>query len=237
MPRGIVISDLHLFSVRSAGEQRLASIRADLGAADVIVLNGDTFDFRWSHFRDEEKSVEAALDWLRRFAAAYPQATIHFICGNHDCLDVFTKGLGDLAAACPSLNWHETHLQLGSHLFVHGDCAHRRMDAAGLGRFREVFKREKPRAAWLAQSYRVVDRLGITWAAHRAHFRPRGTLQRLTWHLDRAMPGWKEVTAHCYFGHTHLAFRDRLHEGVAFHNTGCAIAGARFAPVTFEIDD
>src|SRR5688572_14707406 len=160
MPRGIVISDLHLFSVRSAGEQRLVSIREDLAAADVIVLNGDTFDFRWSHFRDEEKSVEAALDWLRRFAAAYPQATIHFICGNHDCLDVFTKGLGDLAAACPSLGRHETHLQLGAHLFVHGDCARRRMDAAGLVRYRVVWKLDESRAAWLAQGYRVADRLG-----------------------------------------------------------------------------
>ena len=235
MPRGIVISDLHLLSARSAGERQLASIHDDLAAADVIVLNGDTFDFRWSRFRDEEETLEAALDWLRHFTAAYPQAKIHFVCGNHDCVDAFILRLDDLAASCPSLSWHETHLQLGAHLFVHGDCAHRRMDAAGLGRYREVFRREKPRPAWLTQGYRVVDRLGITWAAHRSHFGPRRTLKRLTWHLDRAMPGWKEVTAHCYFGHTHLAFRDRLHEGVAFHNTGCAIAGARFAPVTFEV--
>jgi hypothetical protein len=195
MPRGIVISDLHLLSARSVGEQQLASIRNDLAEADVIVLNGDTFDFRWSRFRDEEETVEAAIDWLRQFTAAYPQAKVHFICGNHDCVDAFTRRLDDLATSCPSLNWHETHLQLGTRLFVHGDCAHRRMDAAGLGRYREVFRREKPRPAWLTQGYRVVDRLGITWAAHRSHFGPRRTLERLTWHLDRAMPGWKEVTA------------------------------------------
>ncbi|MCW1925436.1 metallophosphoesterase [Luteolibacter arcticus] len=235
MPRGIVISDLHLFSVRSAGEQRLASIRDDLAAADVIVLNGDTFDFRWSHFRDEEKFVEAALDWLRRFAATYPQATIHFICGNHDCLDALTVCLDDLAQRCPSLSWHETHLLLGTHLFVHGDCAHRRMDAVGLGRYREVFKREKPRAAWLAQGYRVVDRIGITWLAHRSHFGVQGTLERLTWHLDRAIPEWRATTRDCYFGHTHLPFRGRSLDGVRFHNTGCGIAGSRFAPVMFEI--
>ena len=199
------------------------------------MLNGDTFDFRWTRFRNEEESVNAALDWLRRFTGTYPQATIHFICGNHDCLDAFTQHLDDLTVACPCLSWHETHLQLGTHLFVHGDCAHRRMDAAGLHRYREVFKREKPRPAWLTQGYRVIDRLGITSVAHRVHFRPRGTLERLTWHLDRAVPGWKEVTAHCYFGHTHLAFRDRLHEGTAFHNTGCAIAGARFEPVLFDV--
>ncbi|MEK7950698.1 metallophosphoesterase [Luteolibacter soli] len=235
MGLGIVISDLHLLSVRSVGEQRLASIRDDLAAADVIVFNGDTFDFRWSHFGNEERSVEVALDWLRLFAAAHPRAAVHFICGNHDCLDAFTRRLGDLVEACPSLRWHETHLQLGSHLFVHGDCAHQRMDAAGLGRYREVWRNDRPRAAWLGQGYRVADRLGITWMAHRAHFRPRTTLERLTWHLDRAVPGWKEVTEHCYFGHTHLPFRDRLHGGVAFHNTGCAIAGARFAPARFTI--
>lgn len=192
-------------------------------------MNGDTFDFRWSRFRDEEETVEAALDWLCQVTAAYPQAKIHFVCGNHDCVDAFTLRLDDLATSCPSLIWHETHLQFGSHLFVHGDCAHKRMDAAGLGRYREVFKREKRRSAWLTRGYCVVDRLGITWAVHRSHFGPRRTLERLTWHLDRAMPGWKEVAEHCYFGHTRLAFRDSLYEGTTFHRAGCAIASARFA--------
>ena len=70
--------------------------------------------------------------------------------------------------------------------------------------------------------------------AHRAHFGPRGTLERLIWYLDRAVPGWKTVTGDCYFGHTHLPFRDRVFDGVRFHNTGSGIAGSPFAPIRFH---
>lgn len=237
VPRGIVISDLHLFSVRSDGERRLASLHESLIATDVIVLNGDTFDFRWSRYRNEEETVAISLDWLRRFISAYPDAALHFICGNHDCLAAFTQHLDGLEGERPSFRWHETHLRIGRHLFIHGDCAHRCMDAAGFGRYRMAWENDRQRHRWLGHGYRAVDRMGITGLAHRMHFRPRRTLERLVWYLDRAVPDWKASTSDCYFGHTHLPFQCRIHEGVRFHNTGCAIAGGRFQPGWFEFPD
>lgn len=233
--RGVVFSDLHLFSVRSAGVGCLESIRQQLELAQVIVLNGDTFDFRWSTLGNEENTILAALDWLRDLVARYPKAEIHFIVGNHDCLEAFTSRLDDLAVALPRFHWHEHALRLGSALFVHGDCAHRPMDAAGLEDYRRIWRYDKPRHRLLGRGYLIADRLGITWLAHRSHFSSAKTLTRLTWYLDRTVPDWRETTRDCYFGHTHLPLRDHERDGVRFHNTGSAIKGSPFAPREFEV--
>lgn len=235
MARGLVISDLHLFSIRSIGERHLHDLRDTLSKVDVIVLNGDTFDFRWSHHPDEESSINAALEWLRNFVAAYPQADVHFVVGNHDCLAAFTSRLDELDANLPSFHWHETILRLGGNLFVHGDCAHGPMDADGLDRYRSIWKHDRQRHSLLARVYIISDRLGLTWLVHRGHFTRRKTLTRLTWYLDRAFPEWGKDTRDCYFGHTHFPLQNVEWEGVRFHNTGSAIAGSPFAPAEFLV--
>ncbi|MGC4016223.1 MAG: metallophosphoesterase [Luteolibacter sp.] len=232
---GLVLSDLHLFSIRSVGEECLASIRDQLAGARVIVLNGDTFDFRWSTIGTEEHTIAAALDWLRAFVADHPQADVHFILGNHDCLAAFTFRLDSLASGLPRFHWHETVLQLGGNLFVHGDCAHRPMDAAGLDHYRSLWRHDKPRHRLLGHGYRVADRLGITWLAHRSHFTRAKTLARLTWYLDCTNSSWRGATRDCYFGHTHLPMRDCEWDGVRFHNTGSAIQGSPFSPLRFAL--
>lgn len=235
MSYGLALSDLHLFSVRSVGEQCLAAVRADLTAASTIVLNGDTFDFRWSCVGNEGATITAALDWLRAFVAKHPQADVHFVVGNHDCLASFTCRLDALADELPRFHWHETVLQLDGNLFVHGDCAHQYMDAAGLEHYRSIWRHDRPRHRLLGHGYRVADRLGITWLAHRSHFTRAKTLARLVWYLDRAVPLWRETTRDCYFGHTHLPFRDHEQDGIRFHNTGSAIGGSPFSPTKFQL--
>jgi len=42
------VSDLHLFSRRSLGEQQFDIILAAARETDVFVLGGDIFDFSWS---------------------------------------------------------------------------------------------------------------------------------------------------------------------------------------------
>jgi UDP-2,3-diacylglucosamine hydrolase len=61
MPRGLVISDLHLFSPRSKAVELLVGIQEKLASADVLVLNGDIFDFRWSTLPDTQATIVAAL--------------------------------------------------------------------------------------------------------------------------------------------------------------------------------
>ena len=234
MSCGLVLSDLHLFSIRSCGEHHLLSIRESLEQADHIVFNGDTFDFRWSQYSTEEQSIAAALAWLRDFVERHPRSTVHFVIGNHDCLQSFTSRLDELSGGMERFQWHDTVLQLGPHLFTHGDCTHELMGRSGLDRYRAPWKNDRPRHRLFGRAYLVADRLGITWLAHRGHFAREKTLGRLTAFLDDSLPGWKQTTRDCYFGHTHLPFHDCAHEGVHFHNTGSAIKGSPFAPKRFE---
>ena len=40
-----------------------------------------------------------------------------------------------------------------------------------------------------------------------------------------------------YFGHTHLPFRDYMHGGYCFHNTGSAVGKMEFHPLRFSLPE
>jgi UDP-2,3-diacylglucosamine hydrolase len=201
----------------------------------VLVLNGDIFDFRWSTIGTQSTTVSAAMNWLIGLVGDFPGCHIHFVVGNHDCTVAFKNGLAELAETLPRFQWHEQLLRLGPLLFIHGDCAHRRMDKAGLLRFRRNWERDWRWSPAMAVAYECVDRLGITKRVHEFHFPRQQTVERLAFYLDSLCPGWRETTRACYFGHTHLPFADYEHDGVRFHNTGSAIHNMEFNPLCFEM--
>lgn len=229
-----MISDLHLFARRSQGAECFNSLRPALGSMDVLVLNGDIFDFRWSTIGDAETTVALALDWLRSLVSNLPGCRIHFVVGNHDCSRLFTQQLTRLSFDHPRFQWHEYLLRLGPALFFHGDCAHGRMDRSSLSRFRERWKRDWQGGPFLTRAYQYADRLGITRRVHEWHFPRRETVERIAFYLDDACPGWRAATRDCYFGHTHLPFSNYDFKGIRFHNTGSAIRNMEFKPVDFE---
>jgi UDP-2,3-diacylglucosamine pyrophosphatase LpxH len=233
--RGIVISDLHLFARRSLGAARLEGLRAELAEVDFLVLNGDIFDFRWSTLRSHETTQAAALEWLRRLVNDFRKCQVHFVMGNHDCLAPFRHGLDGLAAALPRFQWHEHWLRLGPALFLHGDCAHVKMDAGEFHRYREAWRRDRQHGACRAAAYSCVDRLGFTQLAQTCQFPRRRTVQRIVYHLDQACPGWRRGLRDCYFGHTHVPFSNYRHDGLTFHNTGSAVRHMAFKPIFFEL--
>lgn len=230
---GLVVSDLHLFSRRSAGERLFAQLEAATADTDTLVLNGDTFDFRWSHLPSEAHSVHAALEWLAELVERRPRRDVHYLLGNHDCLEAFRQPLDELAARTPRLHCHAERLQLGDCLFLHGDCANRPMDGAALARFRRAWSRDRRRPAALAAVYQKLDALGVSRRFHDWYFPPRRVVARVAHHLDRVLPGWPRQVRHCYLGHTHRPFRDLDWRGVRFSNTGSAIHGMGFQPLSF----
>jgi len=231
---GIVISDLHLFARRSRGAARFDSLRGKLSSAEVLVLNGDIFDFRWSTLGQHQETLPAAVKWLRNVAGDFPECQIHFIVGNHDCTSAFLEELRGLADDLPRFQWHEYLLRLGPALFFHGDCAHRSMDHHALRRFRRKWQGDWRCGPALSAAYVCADRLGITRRVHEWHFPRRKTVARIAYYLDHASPGWREQTRDCYFGHTHLPFTDYEYDGIQFHNTGSAIFNLDFNPILFE---
>lgn len=231
--RGLVVSDLHLFARRSMGAERFAGLRARLAEADLLVLNGDIFDFRWSTLPDHAATIAASSRWLRQLAEDHPRCEIHYVLGNHDWFGSFREELQGLCAGLPRLRWHEERLRLGSCLFVHGDCTHYRMDAEGFRRYRQGWNHDRRRTRAETAAYRWVDRLGLTLRLHHWQFPRQQTVERLAHYLDSACPGWQAGLRDCYFGHTHLPFSDFTHGGIRFHNTGSGIAGQEFNPLPF----
>jgi len=237
--RGLVVSDLHLFARRSQGAAHFESLHDKLRSVDVLVLNGDIFDFRWSTLPGETATIAAALDWLCALADRHRHCQIHFIHGNHDCLITFRDKLVALAATMPRLQCHTNELRLSSALFLHGDCANRKMDVAGLRRRRARWERTMPGGNFSCVAYIAIDRLGITRRSHEWIFPRKRTVRRIAHYLDRAAPDWRRHTRDCYFGHTHLPFSHYHYDGVAFHNTGSAIQvrGLGFNPLFFDLHD
>lgn len=233
MQQGLVISDLHLFSRRSDAEELLAGITSGIIEADVLVLNGDVFDFRWSTLPDMRATIDASLKWLDELIALRPDKPTHYLLGNHDCITGFTDQLPGFAKTRPSFSCHEAFLCLGRNLFLHGDCANRRMDVNSHRRFRESWSRDKQRGPIGRTLYDVADTLGVSRRFHDLWFPQRATVRRVAHHLDLVLPEWREKIDHCYFGHTHLPFTRHDHEGVMFHNTGSAIRDMVFQPLAF----
>jgi UDP-2,3-diacylglucosamine pyrophosphatase LpxH len=232
---GIVLSDLHLFAGRSNAEARLKALREPLTSARLIVLNGDTFDFRWSRRGDFGASSKAACQWLREWASGLPASEIHYVLGNHDCLESFTGELTELASTLPSFRWHSHRVCLGRSLFLHGDCTQREMDGEELERYRETWRRDSQRGRAAELAYKCADLLGITHVAHAWHFPAHRTIRRLAHHLDAVVPGWDGEFSDCYFGHTHRPFTGLQFRGVRFHNTGSAVRGFPFNPIWFPV--
>jgi predicted phosphodiesterase len=231
--RGLVISDLHLQAKRSAGESLLRAIQGTLDRCDTLILNGDTFDFRWSTLGGETESIDTAIGWME----AMDGRTLHFIHGNHDCLYGFRERLLSLTQKWPNLHLHEDTLRLGTRIFLHGDCANRKMDPAALKAMRKAWAEDKPRGPFQAKLYDLADQSGISLAFHRGYFPQAIVVSRVAHYLDAAQPGWSEFASECYFGHTHLPFRNHRNGDVHFHNTGSGIRGMGFQPLEFHDHD
>ncbi len=237
MLSGFVLSDLHLFAVRSDGQALFDSVYEAIKAADVLVLNGDTFDFRWSHFQAEEKTIAEAIRWLTAFIVGMnTDQRLYFLHGNHDCHAGFVRALNELSVSESRLVVEERHLILGNNIFLHGDGANWKMDQVALNEFRQNWSNDRPRGKVAARVYDAIDAVGISKAFHRIYFPAGKTIQRITYHLDDAQPEWRSEIECVFFGHTHCPFENIKKDGIRFSNTGSGIRGMGFAPMKFEFE-
>lgn len=234
MKRGLVISDLHLFSPRSDGARLMSELMDGVTHADVLVLNGDVFDFRWSELPNQSATISAAIDWLIELLENFQGESIHYVLGNHDCLSAFTSKLEELAQANPNFSCHEHRLILNRTLFLHGDCANRKMDGEMLKRYRREWSSHDQRGKLGKALYQLADITGLSRRFHEQHFPEATTVARVAHHLDHVLPSWREEFDDVFFGHTHRPFKRHSHEGVLFHNTGSGIRGMGFNPLRFD---
>ena len=225
-PRGIVLSDLHLFSGRERRtlDAWLAQPHAEYAA---WVFNGDILDLKWAPWPPEE-AAKRACDWMIAFAHAHPHAQIHWVMGNHDGYEAMRHVL--VQASLPAnLHWHAEYCRLGAYLFLHGDLLLLKTPRAQ--RFWPVLP-PLPKDARTRARYEHPLQLRLHFSASLL-MQPQLLVRWMGKHLPRLHPAEWAAARHIITGHTHRPYRQFSHLGKDWSNTGSAVQGIRFEPLEF----
>lgn len=231
-----VFSDLHLFCKRSEAGERMEAIHKAMERADLCVLNGDIFDFRWTIFRGIEETVPHAIAWLERFMAHHKGCHFHYVGGNHDAVTPFVTRMELLANRTPHLTYHPHFVKLGQSVFLHGDVVHyAAFDDDFEERFRARWRKDRKKGKVQGWFYDRGVEYGVHRWVHRAAFPPRVVAKRVTSYLREKGLGPNSGTTDVYLGHTHVAIADYVYQGMRFHNTGAPMPGLEFRPMTITV--
>jgi UDP-2,3-diacylglucosamine pyrophosphatase LpxH len=230
---GYVVSDLHIFGSTSLYRHHIEAFLKSVQLYPVVVLNGDTFDFKRSTLESSAETVRQALLWLSDLCSRAPHTVFHYVVGNHDCQPGLISGISELCKAHANLHLHEIYVRIGECLFVHGDI----LDSDGVGQgLSEVRSRylnlEPSRASTIFGE--IVTRLRLNWVEYLRH-RKESIVPRLTTHLTSSLSSELKLSRRVYFGHTHVPFQDFTHNGISFYNTGSLIRGLRWMPIEFPL--
>ena len=233
---GATISDLHLFSHHSRSERYFDRIHQTAQQAQVFVLNGDIFDFKWSHHGGFSHSVEAAGNFLAGLAARHPGCQFRVVLGNHDAVPPYMDALDELVDRHGNIEWHEFACVVEDRLFLHGDVINARSRNDPVRRFRARLQRPASGHVLQRMAHKAMHRSHVPWIAH-GIFPKRILASRILAYLRHE--GWMDAdpVRHVYFGHTHYGFEDFPYKCVTFHNSGSATHGARFRVVKFTLRD
>jgi len=233
---GATVSDLHLFSHHSRPGRYLRQFEAAAVEADVFVLNGDIFDFKWSEHGVFSRSVTAAVNFLETLLNEFPECQFRVILGNHDAVPAYMAALKELEKKHENLFWHEFACIVEDRIFLHGDVIHAGCTNESLRRFRSRLQRPANGHPLQRMAHSVVHRSHVQWVALRM-IPKRILASRLLSYLHNE--NWLKGGGiqHVYFGHTHHDFEDFQYRGFVFHNSGSATHGSRLRVVKFPLQN
>ena len=236
--KGAFVSDLHLFSQRSIGQKHWEELHATLRNVNFLVLGGDIFDFRWSHFADPRSTTEAAEEWLSSLLSKNSHLRVAYVLGNHDCSNAMKTALREMSKSSERFEWYEHILQLGSKAFLHGDVLDAGLTKDRLLEYRKKFSGELIAKGKIANM--LYDAL-IASRAHRLpgqwHHTPKKTTARLSEFLNQDHSLNRCNIREVYFGHTHSPLNDQKFGGFHFFNPGSGIKHLIFQPKFFEFTE
>ncbi len=230
--KGIFVSDLHVFSGRSKGESLPSELQMAFPDANLLVLGGDIFDFKWSSL-GEAGTLLAAEKWLLALLDQW-RGEVVFLAGNHDCLPKFFGVLNQISHRCARLTWHRHHLHLGDAVFLHGDVLDAGHDLSKLDSYRDQFHPKSNQSAFSRGAYSAIVAMRIHRMAPKFRHRELQTCQRLLLLLPQLVKTPSRIRR-VFFGHTHVAVAGREINGVKFYNPGAAIRHIAFKPVQFDL--
>lgn len=234
------MSDLHLFANRSFAESVQPAILRSASQGHALILGGDIFDFRWSRWKDQAKTIDASVRWLEELLVVNPECQVRYLLGNHDASQAFIAELEALSQSYANLEWHPHLMRWHDNVFLHGDVID-----AGLP-FTEGFhdkldllrrhKDERPLPAEIR--HRMYD-AAVKTRVHRlvakvANPRAR-VLAKISGYLEWAGHGAGTGVRNVYFGHTHCPMEAEAYGGMQFHNPGASIKGLSFRMIEIPL--
>ncbi len=231
--KGIVVSDLHLFTRRSGLTSLVQALPRDNNGLQYLVLNGDIFDFRWSTFRDNKTTVMNAVTCLKDLLKKNSFHEVHYVVGNHDCHINFISELDKVENGTPSFFVHRYFMKMQDRLFLHGDCCNRLITHQQLMSQRQKWEQDARRPDWQARAYALADSISLTKLFHTIYF-PKKVVARRALYYMKSLPGsLPEGIAQVYLGHSHIPFKNYPYQGYCFNNSGSGIRGMGYEPVYF----
>lgn len=234
MTKCFFVSDLHLLANRSNAHGYLEEMVRAAMRAEVFVLGGDTFDFRWSRM-SILKAVDRASTWLEQLTAFCPACQFHLVLGNHDYHQAFIDRLVDLERRIANLHWHRYYVRLGNSVFLHGDVADREMDARSLAESRDKWLDEEQRGSFANMLYDAVVLTRLHKPMPHLIFSKRLVVRRILGYLESVGQGPGNGVRDVYFGHTHKKLAAYRYHGLTFHNGGAPIKGIKFRIIEAKI--
>jgi len=217
---GYVVSDLHMFTKWTSVEKYMCDIRKAASDANFFVFNGDIFDFRWSTLGSAKKTAKSAINWFHDICKDFPNCTFVYILGNHDAHDAILEPLAKFAENQDNFIWHNSFMQIGSSLFMHGDLIFSMRTNSPFERKR--YKKKNPVRSILRKTYHRAIKMGAHNLVSKLHAKERCAkyvLQVLEKDHSHRLKGITDI----YIGHTHVGFSDYNYNGYRFHNSGSAI--------------
>lgn len=221
-------SDLHLFARRSLADEHLHAILAAAARADVFVLGGDIFDFRWSTLGSTEATVDAAIGWLDVLMAHAPRCRFQYVLGNHDHHDVFVERLAAWSESAPNFGWDPFYVRLGNSVFLHGDVADRKRNVRRLAEVRDRKQHRRQKGDLENRLYDLAIAANMHAVTGQLKNRRRKVARRIADYLGTVGHGPNSGVRNVYFGHTHRPMSGYRYGGLVFHNGGAPIKGLKF---------
>jgi UDP-2,3-diacylglucosamine pyrophosphatase LpxH len=232
--RGHTVSDLHLLTNRSSAHRFMPRMHCAASDAELFVLNGDIFDFRWSVFRRLSPSLEYVEDWISALVSRHRNCQFVFITGNHDSLPVYKDLLARMSRRYDNLAWEPDYLRIGKKVFLHGDVRESHTPET-LAAYRARWHKPPHRKRWTHTAYLI-----LTWSRIPRLINELVPTQRLatavTKYLQAELGPDFDGVQDVYCGHTHRPVTDYRWGPLRFHNTGATIHGVRSRIQTFTYD-
>ena len=233
--RGHFLSDLHLFSRRSAAMSIAPKIVEAASNSHTMVLGGDIFDFKWSTHPSLDRSVDVGIAWLEGLIGSNPQCSFYYLLGNHDAHPRFVSELERLALRQPRLEWQRYVLRIRECVFLHGDIVDCEPCHTILDEKRKLQENKTQPKPYLHVLYDLIVRARLHRVAMKLAIRPKNVLRTLNTYLKLEQLDATHGVRDVYFGHTHVPVDAVQYAGLTFHNGGASIHGLPFRIVETKL--